>query len=139
MPRVISVCEAVTGHVDLVPCRLCTGYVPRSQLEGGLLPEETHHDAETLLNFFAQEKQRRDDIQRELTRELQDLRKEATAAGAWAANLGTTKKRRIQKKPAAADKNRKRNVMKKPAAGKGRGRGRASSVLKRPTSTSESA
>ena len=116
MPKIISVCEAVTGHVDLVPCRLCTGFVSRSQLELGLLPEETHHSAEELCDFFAAEKQRREDLKKELTDELQALRKETLSAGAWVYPDGEDTLSSTRKKPAAATRRTGKTVMKRPAA-----------------------
>ena len=123
MPKIISICEAVTGHVDLVPCRLCTGFVSRSQLELGLLPEETHHSAEELCDFYSAEKQRRDDMKRELSIELQALRKAATLAGAsYHQDRGDTAKS-IRKKPAAATRRTYKSVMKRPAARAGKNKG----------------
>ena len=57
--NVREVCAAVTGYQQYVPCRLCTAWVPRFDLEPGLLPEETHHDAPTLTKFGTEERQRR--------------------------------------------------------------------------------
>ena len=54
-----GICATVTGYQHYVPCRICTAWVPRMELEPGLLPDETHHDAPTLMKFWTEEKERR--------------------------------------------------------------------------------
>ena len=112
MPAIVKECMKISGHPELVPCRICTAFVSRSQLEGGKLPEETHHDAETLRVFFAGEQKRREDRKDEWKREIKQLRKEATAAGEW---YKAAKNRNTKKKPSAATP-KKRNAKKRPAA-----------------------
>ena len=84
-----DVCSSVTGSANYVPCVLCTGYVHRPCLEPGLLPEETHHDAETLDGFFQGKREWR-----------------LTAAGfdrkQVQATMHNTSVRQVLKKPAAA-------------------------------------
>ena len=104
-----QVCEDVGGHAQLVPCRICTAWIPRAELESGLLPEETHHSSEDLRNFFAGEVERR----RALAVE-QRLEMEAFLRGSM-----PNKKRQpavTQKKPAAAVQGSRSGIRKKPAA-----------------------
>ena len=76
------------------------------------MPEQTHHDAETLRVFHASCRKRREDRQDEWKREIKQLWKEATAAGEW---YKAAKNRNTKKKPAAATP-KKRNAKKRPAA-----------------------
>ena len=130
LARIIAVCKKVGGHVDLAPCRLCTAYAPRSQLGGGLLPEETHRDPESLKQFFAVEKKRRGDRKQHLKQEMQQLRQEATDAIAFSAVPKATTS--IRKKPAAAVTPKRYSAKKRPAAAEGR-RDRTAKVAKKPS------
>ena len=122
MEPITAVCAKAAGHEDLVPCRICTAFVPRSHLDGGLLPEETHHDEAALMEFFEFETQRRMDRQREAAEEVMQLRIDAYRARV---NQGSsnvppgirmkpaavvTRTKDVHKKPAAADGRRKRKV-----------------------------
>ena len=74
MAGITAVCTKASGHDNLVPCRICTAFVPQDQLDGGLLPEETHHDEAALTEFFAFETQRRIEHQQEAAEEVMQLR-----------------------------------------------------------------
>ena len=79
-----------------------------------MMPEETHHDAESLRPFFIAEKQRRDDIAEQVKKEMQAWRK-----GSAVKDLKKTKNARanVKKKPAAAAATSTRNKLRKrPAA-----------------------
>ena len=63
-----KVCADVTGYGNYVPCRLCTAWVPRFDLEAGLLPEETRHGVDGLKVFFLAERDRRLKLREEYTK-----------------------------------------------------------------------
>ena len=97
--------------------------MPRDQLDGGLLPEETHHDEAALTEFFESEKQRRIERQKEAVQEIMAQREMGHAAsmtkGSPSVNAGvhrspgavvTPKRKYVRKKPAAANGKHKRRV-----------------------------
>ena len=113
MAQVVKECTRISGHPDLVPCRICTALVPRSCL-GGALPEETHHDADTLREFFNDEKRRRDDIAEQVNKELQAWR---NGSAARSSKVKKNARANVKKKPAAAAVQQMGNKLrKKPAA-----------------------
>ena len=93
--EITRVCERVNGHKELVSCGICTAFIPREQLLGGLLPEETHHDEQALTKFFMEERERRQEL-----------------LEAYKLELAMQRSGGVRKKPAAA----KKTIMKKPAA-----------------------
>ena len=105
MAQICGQVKRVSGHIDLVPCRLCTAYVPREQLMPGLLPEETHHSEEDLRGFHLAEKERRDERKKMVMEEIEALRDAALRID-WPENEA---KANIRKKPAA-------HILKRPAA-----------------------
>lgn len=113
----------------MVPCCFCTGFAPRSRMEGGLLPEETHHESHEAKALFASEKKkRRGELKRkykeELKRKCKHVRKRpATTTATGRGKGGSTKK--------ASSRNK--NGTTKKAATVLRNPGRASRVLKKPS------
>ena len=133
LTEICKVCESILGHAELVPCRICTGFIPRSQLEPGLTPEETHHDMEVLKRFYQAERERRQQLRKSVEEDLKKWRIAQTAE---------INRRSCLKRPAAATGGRsskkkigrqqRRVVQKKPAAA-ATARGSRSRVLKRPS------
>ena len=129
MTHIAGQVRKVSGHVDLVPCRLCTAYVPREQLTPGLLPEETHHSGEDLLGFHLAEKARRDERKKLILEEIKALRKAEISTDMF----GVKPTAGIHKKPAAAIwKRPAMAIAKKPAAAPTR-RNRSARVSKKPS------
>ena len=126
MENIVGQSRRVSGHVDLVPCRLCTAYVPREQLAGGLLPEETHHDADDLRDFHMQERKRRDDHRKRIMKEISELRKAEYSPTNYVYSGGAVRKVQARKKPAAA------TTRKKPAAATTRKKPAAARTRKKP-------
>ena len=107
-----GICATVTGYQHYVPCRICTAWVPRMELEPGLLPDETHHDAPTLMKFWTEEKERRTAMADEWRKAM--LKGRMLLGGFRTQDC-------VSKKPAAASKDMKQSkdmpvVTKKPAA-----------------------
>ena len=118
MDPITAVCTLATGHEGLVPCRICTAFVPRCHLDGGLLPEETHHDEPALTQFFAFEARRRLERQQEAAQELMRPRAMPQSAG-----VGTSSSKKIAsilRRPAAVVPSTRKYVWKKPAAAGGK-------------------
>ena len=111
MVDVREVCASVMGYNRYVPCRICTAFVPRYDLEPGLLPEETHHDTDALKRFFQGEIGRR--------QEMGQRHKQETNARMNVGPCGDqhteSDKGAVRKKPAAASRS-SAIVRKKPAA-----------------------
>ena len=105
MAEICGHVRRVSGHVNLVPCRLCTAYVPRELLTPGLLPEETHHSGEDLRGFHLAEKERRDERKQMILEEIKALREAARSTDVF----GDKPTAAIRKKPAA-------HIVKRPAA-----------------------
>ena len=61
MPPAQSGVEVCSGHHNLVPCRICTGFIHRDELVR-CLPEETHHSFAEISEWARGEKVRRDDL-----------------------------------------------------------------------------
>ena len=124
MVDVREVCAAVMGYNRYVPCRICTAFVPRYDLEPGLLPEETHHDANALKRYFEAEAGRRQEIgerhkqetNARINAELRGMRHTGPVADAVLKRPAAASQSSapVQKKPAASSP----KIMKKPARSK---------------------
>ena len=68
MAGIRKVFESITGHAELVPCRICKGFRWREHVEAGLLPEETRHGVDGLKVFFLAERDRRLKLREEYTK-----------------------------------------------------------------------
>ena len=110
LTEICKVCESILGHAELVPCRICTGFIPRSQLEPGLTPEETHHDMEVLKRFYQAERERRQQLRKNVEEDLKKWRRAQTAE---------INRRSCLKRPAAATGGRSSKKNWPPAATRG--------------------
>ena len=113
MPPAQSGVEVCSGHPNLVPCRICTGFILRDELVR-CLPEETHHSFAEISEWARGEKVRRDDLRVAYQAEMMALLKGKGSEEKAPATKKAGKKSPVSKKPAA--RGALAVVMKKPAS-----------------------